>query len=71
MPSTSTSHNFTEEKIANAAGIGIGETRDGVNFLRAACVIALEEAQMSFDPLFDAFRLRKTLWVGFVQGANI
>lgn len=47
---------ITEDEIANAAGIG--ETHDGVNFLRAACVIALEKAQMSFDPLLDALRLR-------------
>jgi len=47
---------ITEDEIANAAGIG--ETHDGVNFLRAACVIALEKAQISFDPLLDALRLR-------------
>lgn len=47
---------ITEDEIANAAGIG--ETHDGVNFLRAACVIALEKAQISFDPLLDAFRMR-------------
>lgn len=53
---------ITEDEIANAAGIG--ETHDGVNFLRAACVIALEKAQMSFDPLLDAFRLR----IGHILG---
>eukprot|EP00984_Skeletonema_dohrnii_P036091 scaffold36657_cov139-Skeletonema_dohrnii-CCMP3373.AAC.2 len=53
---------ITEDEIANAAGIG--ETHDGVNFLRAACVIALEKAQMSFDPLLDAFRLR----IGHIMG---
>lgn len=47
---------ITEDEIANAAGIG--ETHDGVNFLRAACVIALEKAQISFDPLLDSLRLR-------------
>ena len=47
---------ITEDEIANAAGIG--ETHDGVNFLRAACVIALEKAQISFDPLLEALRLR-------------
>ena len=47
---------ITEDEIANAAGIG--ETHDGVNFLRAACVIALEKAQITFDPLLDALRLR-------------
>jgi hypothetical protein len=53
---------ITEDEIANAAGIG--ETHDGVNFLRAACVIALEKAQISFDPLLDAFRLR----IGHIMG---
>ncbi|KAL3809146.1 hypothetical protein ACHAXA_008385 [Cyclostephanos tholiformis] len=47
---------ITEDEIANAAGIG--ETHDGVNFLRAACVIALEKAQISFDPLLESLRLR-------------
>lgn len=47
---------ITEDEIANAAGIG--ETHDGVNFLRAACVIALEKAQISFDPLLDSLRMR-------------
>lgn len=47
---------ITEDEIANAAGIG--EAHDGVNFLRAACVIALEKAQISFDPLLDSLRLR-------------
>lgn len=47
---------ITEDEIANAAGIG--ETHDGVNFLRAACVIALEKAQISFDPLLDSLRGR-------------
>jgi len=36
----------------------MGETHDGVNFLRAACVISLEKARMSFDPLLDALRIR-------------
>lgn len=47
---------ITEDEIANAAGMG--ESHDGVNFLRAACVIALEKAQISFDPLLEALRLR-------------
>ena len=47
---------ITEDEIANAAGIG--EAHDGVNFLRAACVIALEKAQISFDPLLDSLRMR-------------
>jgi hypothetical protein len=47
---------ISEDEIANAAGMG--STHDGVNFLRAACVISLEKARMSFDPLLDALRLR-------------
>lgn len=31
----------TEDEIANAAGIS--DTHDGVNFMRAACVIAVEK----------------------------
>ena len=47
---------ISEDEIANAAGMG--DTHDGVNFLRAACVISLEKARTSFDPLLDALRLR-------------
>ena len=47
---------ITEDEIANAAGVG--DTHDGVNFLRASCVIALEKARVSFDPLLEALRLR-------------
>jgi hypothetical protein len=50
-----TSHNITEDEIANAAGIG--ETHDGNNFLRAACVIALEDRPFDPLPLLVAFRL--------------
>jgi len=49
---------ITEDEIANAAGIG--DTHDGVNFLRAACVIALEKARSSFDPLLESMRIRLT-----------
>ena len=48
--------NISEDEIANAAGIG--DTHDGVNFLRAACIISLEKARMSFDPLLHALRIR-------------
>lgn len=48
--------NISEDEIANAAGMG--DTHDGVNFLRAACVISLEKARMSFDPLLGALRMR-------------
>jgi hypothetical protein len=47
---------ITEDEIANAAGVG--DTHDGVNFLRASCVIALEKARVSFDPLLESLRAR-------------
>lgn len=47
---------ISEDEIANAAGVG--DTHDGVNFLRASCVIALEKARTSFDPLLEAFSNR-------------
>jgi len=33
----------TEDEIANAAGMG--DVHDGVNFMRAACVIAVEKVR--------------------------
>ncbi len=56
--------NISEDEIANAAGMG--DSHDGVNFLRAACVISLEKARMSFDPLLDALRVR----MNHVMGKN-
>ena len=47
---------ITEDEIANAAGVG--ETHDGVNFLRAACVISIYKAQASFEPFLDTLRTR-------------
>ena len=47
---------ITEDEVANAAGVG--DSHDGVNFLRAACVIAVEKARTSFDPLLDSLKLR-------------
>ena len=49
---------ITEDEIANAAGMG--DTHDGVNFLRASCVIALEKARTTFDPLLESLRIRLT-----------
>jgi len=49
---------ITEDEIANAAGMG--DTHDGVNFLRAACVISLEKARTTFDPLLESLRIRMT-----------
>jgi hypothetical protein len=46
----------TEDEIANAAGVG--DMHDGVNFMRAACVIAVEKAQQSFEPMLEALRHR-------------
>jgi hypothetical protein len=47
---------ISEDEVANAAGIG--ETHDGVNFLHAACTIALEKARVSFEPLLGALERR-------------
>ncbi|KAL7569280.1 hypothetical protein ACA910_016829 [Epithemia clementina (nom. ined.)] len=47
---------ITEDEIANAAGIG--ETHDGVNFLHAACTIALEKARVSFEPMLARLQMR-------------
>jgi hypothetical protein len=49
---------ISEDEIANAAGVGT--SHDGVNFLHAACVIALEKARISFEPLLEALRVRVT-----------
>lgn len=49
---------ITEDEIANAAGLG--ETHDGVNFLHAACVISIEKARLSFEPMMHALALRMT-----------
>jgi len=46
----------SEDEIANAAGLG--EVHDGVNFMRAACVIAIEKAQTVFEPMLEALRHR-------------
>ena len=47
---------MTEDEIANAAGLG--ETHDGVNFLHAACTIAIEKARVSFEPMLNALQHR-------------
>lgn len=46
----------TEDEIHNAAGMG--DTHNGVNFMRAACIIAMEKAQDSFDPVLESLRQR-------------
>lgn len=52
----------TEDEIANAAGMG--DMHDGVNFMRAACVLAMQKAQNTFDPLLEAMRVRSTYIMG-------
>lgn len=37
----------TEDEIANAAGIS--DMHDGVNFMRAACVIAVEKVRTNLE----------------------
>ena len=59
--------NISEDEIANAAGIG--DTHDGVNFLRAACIISLDKTRMSFDPLLDALRMRNERSSGALKRA--
>ena len=49
---------ISEDEIANAAGMG--DVHDGVNFMRAACIIAVEKAQQSFAPMLDSLRHRTT-----------
>jgi len=47
---------ISEDEIANAAGMGT--THDGMNFLHAACVIALEKARRTLEPMLDALQHR-------------
>lgn len=47
---------ITEDEIANSAGLG--DTHNGVNFMRAACIIAMQKAQVSFDPVLEALKNR-------------
>jgi hypothetical protein len=47
---------ITEDEITNA--VGVGDIHDGVNFLRASCVIAIEKAMMTFDPMIESLRIR-------------
>lgn len=36
----------------------MGDRHNGINFMRAACVIAMEKAQMSFEPMLESLRTR-------------
>jgi len=47
---------ISEDEIANAAGMGT--THDGMNFMHAACVIALEKAKRSLEPMLEALQQR-------------
>jgi GTPase SAR1 family protein len=47
---------ISADEIANAAGMG--ETNNGVNFMRAACVIAMSKAEHSFYPILDSLKKR-------------
>ena len=49
---------ITQDEIANAAGVG--STHDGVNFLHASCIIALEKARKTFEPLLGTLVVRMT-----------
>lgn len=51
-----TSPPITEDEISNAAGMT--DTHNGINFMRAACVIAMEKAEVSFDPMLESLRHR-------------
>eukprot|EP00635_Sarcinochrysidales_sp_CCMP3193_P000485 CAMPEP_0118903590 /NCGR_PEP_ID=MMETSP1166-20130328/8393_1 /TAXON_ID=1104430 /ORGANISM="Chrysoreinhardia sp, Strain CCMP3193" /LENGTH=905 /DNA_ID=CAMNT_0006842821 /DNA_START=16 /DNA_END=2733 /DNA_ORIENTATION=+ len=44
------------DEIANA--LGVGDAHDGADFVRAACVIAVEKARKSFEPQLDTLALR-------------
>lgn len=46
----------TPEEIVNATGID--DAHDGANYMRAACVIAVEKARDAFDPLLERLALR-------------
>lgn len=46
----------TDDEIANAAGVG--DTHDGINFMRAAAVVATQKAELSFEPMLEALRHR-------------
>lgn len=53
---------IAEDEIANA--VGVGDTHDGVNFLQAACVIALEKARTSFEPMLGTLMMRMSHVMG-------
>lgn len=36
----------------------MGDRHNGINFMRAACVIAMEKAHLSFNPMLDALKTR-------------
>lgn len=47
---------MTAEDVANAAGMA--SEHDGADYMRAACVIAMEKAKETFDPILNALEYR-------------
>ena len=39
--------------------VGMGDVHDGVNFMRSACVIAVEKAQATFEPMLEVRERKK------------
>lgn len=46
------------DEIANA--LGVGDAHDGADFVRAACVIAVDKARRSFEPQLETLAVRAT-----------
>ena len=46
----------SKDEIANA--LGVGDAHDGADFVRAACIIAVEKARRTFEPQLDTLALR-------------
>lgn len=43
--------------------LGMGDVHDGVNFMRAACVIAVEKAKASFEPMLEVCSVYLSVYV--------
>eukprot|EP00633_Aureoumbra_lagunensis_P007989 CAMPEP_0197318858 /NCGR_PEP_ID=MMETSP0891-20130614/52725_1 /TAXON_ID=44058 ORGANISM="Aureoumbra lagunensis, Strain CCMP1510" /NCGR_SAMPLE_ID=MMETSP0891 /ASSEMBLY_ACC=CAM_ASM_000534 /LENGTH=954 /DNA_ID=CAMNT_0042809499 /DNA_START=272 /DNA_END=3136 /DNA_ORIENTATION=- len=52
----STLPDVSADEIANA--LGVGDSHDGADLVRAACVIAVHKARNSFEPQLDTLALR-------------
>ena len=44
---------FSPSSVSFSTIPGMGDVHDGVNFMRAACVIAVEKAKASFEPMLE------------------